>query len=95
MEESIHPTKIVAFCKESGIKRELIVPYNLEQTRVVEQKNRSIEESVNAILYDQDLPKFLWGEATNTIVYIFKIEVPIGHLMTELLRKYSLGRNQL
>lgn len=31
--------EIIAFCKEARIKRELIVPYNLEQNGVVEQKN--------------------------------------------------------
>ena len=62
--------EIIAFCKEFGIKRELIVPYNPEQNGVVERKNRSIEESVKAMLHGQDLPKFLWGEATKTIIYI-------------------------
>ena len=62
--------EIIAFCKESGIKRELIVPYNPEQNGIVERKNRSIQESVKAMLHDQDLSKFLWGEATKTIVYI-------------------------
>eukprot|EP00253_Pinus_taeda_P012749 PITA_12749 len=62
--------EIIAFCKEFGIKRELIVPYNSEQNGVAERKNRSIEESVKAMLHNQDLPKFLWGEATKTVVYI-------------------------
>jgi len=48
----------------------LIVPYNLEQNGVVERKNWSIEESVRAMLDDEDLPKFLWGEATKAVVYI-------------------------
>ena len=50
--------EIIAFCKESGIKRELIVPFNPKQNGVTEWKNRSIEESVKAMLHDQDLPKF-------------------------------------
>eukprot|EP00253_Pinus_taeda_P022805 PITA_22805 len=62
--------EIIAFWKESGIKRELIVPYNPKQNGVVERKNRSIEESVKAMLHDQDLRKSLWGEATKTTVYI-------------------------
>lgn len=55
---------------EENIKRELIVPYNPEQNGVEERKNRSSEESVKVMLHDQDLPKFLWGEATKTTVYI-------------------------
>lgn len=62
--------EIITFYKESRIKRALIVPYNPEQNGVAERKNRSIEESVKAMLHDQDLPKFLWGEATQTTVYI-------------------------
>jgi len=30
--------EIIAFCKESRIKRELIVPYNLEQNGVAEER---------------------------------------------------------
>jgi len=62
--------EIIVFCKEFGIKRELIVPYNPEQNEVVGRKNRFIEESVKAMIHDQDLPKFLWGEATKLTVYI-------------------------
>jgi len=35
--------EITTFYKESGIKRKLIVPYNVEQNGVAERKNRSIE----------------------------------------------------
>ena len=59
--------EIIAFCKESRIKKALIVPYNLEQNGVVERKNRSIEESVKAMLHDQDLPKFLLGNKDNSL----------------------------
>lgn len=62
--------EIIAFCKESGIKREVIVPFNPEQNGVAERKNRSIEENVKTILHDQDLPKFMWGESTKTTIYI-------------------------
>ena len=62
--------EIIAFCKDSGIKREMIVPYNLEQNGVAKRKNRSIEESVKGMLHDQDLLKFLWDEATKIAVYI-------------------------
>lgn len=62
--------EIIAFCNESGIKRELIVPYNPGQNGVAKRKNRSIEEGVKAMLHDQDLPKFLWGEFMKTVVYI-------------------------
>ena len=58
------------FCAEEGIKREWTTPYNLEQNGVAEHKNRTIVGAAKAMLYDQDLPKFLWAEACNTMVYI-------------------------
>lgn len=49
---------LIVFYKEAGIKRELIVPYNPKQNGVAERKNRTIEECVRTMLYDQDLPQF-------------------------------------
>lgn len=60
--------ELITFCKEERIKREIIVPYNPGQNGVVERKNRIIEECIRAMLHDQDLPKFLWGEVT--VVYL-------------------------
>ena len=54
------------FCAKEGIKREWTTPYNLEQNGVAERKNRTIVEAVRAMLYDQDMPKFMWDEACNT-----------------------------
>src|SRR5437879_5744565 len=54
------------FCAKEGIKREWTTPYNLEQNGVVERKNQTIIEAARAMLYDQDMPKFLWAEAYNT-----------------------------
>lgn len=48
----------------------MIVPYNLEQNGVAKRKNHRIEESVRVMLHDQDLPQFLWGEASKKVVYI-------------------------
>eukprot|EP00253_Pinus_taeda_P023865 PITA_23865 len=58
------------FCREAGIKRETTVPYTPEQNGVAKRKNRTIMEATCAIIYDQGLPKFLWGEAVNTAVYV-------------------------
>ncbi len=51
-------------------QEETIVPYNLEKNGVAERKNRIIMEAVKAILHDQKLPKFLWGEVANIVVYV-------------------------
>jgi len=58
------------FCKEAGIKRENKTPYAPEQNGVAKRKNRTIVEAVCAMLHDQRIPKFLWAEAANTVVYV-------------------------
>jgi hypothetical protein len=62
--------EFVAFCKLAGIRRELTVPHNPQQNGVAERKNKSIEETVKALLNDQGLSMFLWGEATMTTIYV-------------------------
>jgi hypothetical protein len=51
-------------------EKELTVAYNPQQNGVTEQKNRAIVGATRAMLYDQDLPKFLWAESCSTAVYI-------------------------
>jgi transposase InsO family protein len=65
--------EFVAFCKSAGIRRELIVPHNPQQNGVAKRKNRSIEETVKALLNDQGLSMYLWGEATMTAIYVQNI----------------------
>jgi transposase InsO family protein len=42
--------EFVSFCKSEGIRREVTVPHNPQQNGVAERKNRSIEETVKALL---------------------------------------------
>ena len=58
------------YCKEVGIKRELTIPYNPNQNGVAERKNRSIMEFLKSIIHDQDLPMYLWEEASRTRMYV-------------------------
>lgn len=58
------------FCREASIKRETIFAYTLEQNGVAERKNRTVMEATCAMLHDQGPPKFLWGDAANTAVYV-------------------------
>ena len=48
------------YWKEVGIKREIIIPYNPQQNGVTERKNRSIMEAIKSMIYDQDLPMYMW-----------------------------------
>ena len=57
-------------CRETRIKRELTVPYNPQQNRVAERKNRTICEVAKAMMHDLDLPTSIWAEATGTAVYV-------------------------
>eukprot|EP00253_Pinus_taeda_P019834 PITA_19834 len=58
------------FCAKEGMTKEWIAPYNPQQNGVAERKNRAIVRAAKAMLYDQDLLRFLWVEACNTTVYI-------------------------
>lgn len=58
------------FCNETGIKRETTTPYTPKQNGVAKRKDRTIMEVVRSMLHDQRLPKFLWDEAKNTVVYV-------------------------
>jgi hypothetical protein len=57
---------------EAGIKREYIVPHNPQQNGVAERKNRSIVETVKAMICDQHLPMFLWEEESMIVMYVQK-----------------------
>ena len=37
---------------------------------MAERKNKTIVAATRVMLYDQDMPKFLWVEACNTVVYV-------------------------
>jgi hypothetical protein len=62
--------EFLAFCKSTGIRRELTIPHNPQQNGVGERTNRSIEETVKALLNNQGLSIFLWGEATMIAIYV-------------------------
>ena len=57
-------------CRESGIRRELTIPYNPKHNGVSKRKNRTIMEATKAMLHDQDLPMRLWAEVVRTTVYV-------------------------
>ena len=58
---------------------------------MAERKNRTIVEATRAILYDQDMPKFLWAEACNTTVYV-QNRVPHNALGKNTLESVFTGR---
>jgi transposase InsO family protein len=57
-------------CIEAGIKREFTIPYNPQQNKVAERKNRTIIKATKAMIHDQSLPMTLWAKACMTTVYV-------------------------
>ena len=51
------------FCSQHGIIHLPIAPYSPQQNGVVERKNRTLKEMMNALLLSFGLPQNLWGEA--------------------------------
>ena len=48
----------------------MTVPYTPQQNGVVERKNRTLKEMMNALLLSSGLPQNLWGEAVLTATQI-------------------------
>ena len=56
--------------KRQGTVRRLTVHDTPEYNGVAERLNRTLIEKVRALLHETGLPRFLWGEALNHIVYM-------------------------
>jgi hypothetical protein len=67
---SIPPSILMTSVQERASQRELIVPYNPQQSGVAERKDRAIVGVARSMLHDQGLPLFLWAEACYTKVYL-------------------------
>ena len=57
-------------CLENGIIYQMTAPYTPQQNGVVERKNRTLKEMMNALLLSSGLPQNLWGEAVLTATQI-------------------------
>ena len=58
------------FCSQHGIIHQTTAPYSPQQNGVVEHKNRTLNEMMNALLLSSGLPQNLWGEAILSTNYI-------------------------
>ncbi|XP_040938069.1 uncharacterized protein [Gossypium hirsutum] len=58
------------FCDKVSIKHQLTNTYTPQQNGVSERKNRSLMDMAKCLLFERNLPKTLWAEAINTVVYL-------------------------
>lgn len=79
---------LIAFSRDAGIKRSLIVPYYPQQNGIVERKNITIVEVAKAMLHDQELPMLL-REKLQRQLFMFKIDVHNEYWITRLLKNSS------
>lgn len=70
------------FFRKHGIHHELSNPHTPEQNGVAERMNRTLVERAKCLLFDADLPKIYWAEATNMATYIINRSVCASHKKT-------------
>ena len=58
-------SKFMSFCNDKGTKQEFSTPKTPQQNRVVERKNRVIQEMDRVMLNNKSMPKSFKGEAVN------------------------------
>jgi len=54
------------FCEQHGIIHQTTAPYSPQSNGIVERKNQTLKEMMNAMLISLGLPQNLWGEALLT-----------------------------
>ena len=62
--------EIKEYCSKHGIRHEKTIPGTTQHNNVAKKMNRTIVEKVRCMLKLVKLPKSLWGEAVNTVVYL-------------------------
>ena len=72
--------KFIKFCRERDIRREYTAPYSLEQNRIVECMNQTIQECIVSMLQHSKLSNGFWAEALLTVVHIINMSPsrPLG-----------------
>nr|GEU95559.1 ribonuclease H-like domain, reverse transcriptase, RNA-dependent DNA polymerase [Tanacetum cinerariifolium] len=62
--------KLIALCREKGIKRDYSNARTPQQNGFAERKNRTLIEASRSMLADSKLPTMIWTEAVSTACYV-------------------------
>jgi hypothetical protein len=63
-------TEFILYCEENGIIHQRSEPYTPQQNGLVERKNRTLVEMINAMILNAKLSYNLWGEALLTACHV-------------------------
>ena len=79
------------YCNEHGIDHNFSALRTPQQNRVVEKKNRTLQEMTRTMLNENNLPKYFWVEAVNTSCYVLN-----RVLLRPILKKtpYEIWKNK-
>ena len=58
-----YESPFIVVCAQHGNIHEIIIPYSPKSNGVVERKNCTLKEMMNAMLISSGLPQNMWGEA--------------------------------
>jgi len=90
------------FCTKHGIVHELSSPTTPQKNRVVERKNRSLQEMVRTMIHENNLAKHFWAKAVNIAYELFRGRKPnisyfhqLGQRHTKcIIQKHNVLKNQ-
>jgi len=80
------------FLKGKGIIHQTTCVNTPEQNRVAERKNRHILEVTRCLLFSMNVPRYLWGEATKTAVYLIN-RMPLRLVEFHTPLEILIGKN--
>ena len=63
-------SSFIKYCNEHGVDHNVSAPRTPQQNRVVERKNRTLEDMIRTMMVASGLPRNFWTEALNTPCYI-------------------------
>nr|GEW20573.1 putative ribonuclease H-like domain-containing protein [Tanacetum cinerariifolium] len=75
--------KLIALCREKGIKRDYSNARTPQQNEVAKRKNKTLIEAARSMLADSKLPTMFWIEAVSTACYVLnKVSIINPHNKT-------------